>query len=151
MSDLEVIEIYFPPLAQTIELNTSEVESIEIQQALIIEQRSNDNLDWIIVSDNQPLQTLTNKGYYLSTTEICNVLLPINPQNKDTLQLYAGNSVQFIINKRTIEQIQYGDKATTLGITGQLANTAIGDHLKLMFFANKWLVLSGSQGNFHIN
>lgn len=153
MFQSEIIEIYNDPITQVIELNTSEIELLEIQQALVIQERfSNNEIDWISITDGQlSIQMQSSKGYFLFNTVNTNFILPLNPPNKSVIEIYAGNSMSFIIQQNAQDTIQFGDKSTTLGTSGQLANSSVGDHLKLMYYSSKWLVLSGSQGNFFIN
>lgn len=148
MFNSEIIEIY--DKSQTLEINTAEIELLEIQQAFVLNQSSL-SVSWQTITNGSPvIQMSVNKGYFIFNTVITNLVLPLEPSKGSVIEIYAGNETGFIINQNSHDQIQFGDKTTTLGITGQLANSSIGDHLKLIFLSDQWLVLSGSQGNYHL-
>lgn len=150
MSNFEIIEILSNPQTQTLEINTAEIELLEIQQAFVLNQGS-PSISWLTITNGSPIiQMSTNKGYFIFNTVITNLVLPLNPSKGSVIEIYAGNENSFIINQNSSDRIQFGDKTTTLGITGQLANSSIGDHLKLIFLSDQWFVLSGSQGNYHL-
>lgn len=147
----EIIEIYNNPLTQVLELNISEIEAIEIQQALVIQQQGSE-IEWISITEGQQsIQMVANKGYLLANSVITDLFLPLNPQNNQYLEIYAANQTSFIIKQSTTDRIRFGNQITSIGVTGQIAGTEIGDHLKLWFYSGIWRVLSGSQGNFHIS
>lgn len=97
---------------------------------------------WSVVTTNQTMQ-ITN-GYFANGSAQVVLTLPLTADIGDTIEVAAINANGWKIAQNAGQQIQVRNTATTVGVTGSLASTAIGDTARIVCFAENttWILLS---------
>lgn len=106
--------------------------------------------NWTTLTVSQAL--LPNEGYILANAAPASYSLPTVMEFGQSIQLASITAQVCTITQAAGQQIQFGNLATTLGVGGSIATSAIGDSLTLVCtVANTtFIVLSGSMGNWTI-
>ena len=101
---------------------------------------------WVTLAAGQPL--LINTGYFLNSPVPQNYQLPTVAAFGQLIALVNVNTGPFTIEQAAGQQIWFGNRATTLGVTGSIESLAQGDSLTLICFVPNTIfyVLGGAQG-----
>lgn len=111
-------------------------------------QSSDSGINWIAVTSSQLVR---NTAHIVDSLTLTNLTLPtIGLVQGDRIIIADQGSGGFQINQSAGEQIRYGNKQTTVGITGRLVSDEPGSAIELIFIASKWLAAPGSIGNFNL-
>ena len=105
-------------------------------------------IDWVVVSSSQLIK---NTAHIVNSFTLTNLILPvIGLAQSDRIIIADQGTGGFQINQATGEQIRYGNKETTIGITGRIVSSEPGSAIELIFLGLKWVVAPGSIGNFDV-
>ena len=109
---------------------------------------SDSGINWVVVSSSQLTK---NTAYVVNSFTLTNLTLPvIGLAQGDRIIIADQGTGGFQINQATGEQIKYGNKETTIGITGRIVSSEPGNAIELIFLGLKWVVAPGSIGNFDV-
>jgi hypothetical protein len=95
------------------------------------------------------LQMVTNNGYAANNAGQVTLVLPVTFAVGDIIEVAAFGAGGFQITQNAAQQIVVGIQSTTIGITGTVTSTQVGDSLVMKgIVANTSLmVIGGVQGN----
>ncbi len=104
-------------------------------------------LTWYVITGNQ--MASTQEGYFVDGVATVEVTLPIASSVGDTFSVCAKNANGWKILQDVGQQIFIGNQSTTVGATGYLESTMIGDSITLVCsVANtEWFAAIGFVGN----
>ncbi len=94
-----------------------------------------------------------NIGYFCVGGSVLNLTLPVISAFGDEISISLNGSAGFNILQYSTQRIRYGDRESTLGISGGLTTLNQGDSVRLVCsVANtRWNVIGGSIGNLTVN
>lgn len=105
-------------------------------------------ITWTVVTSPQMVK---NTGYIVDNLVLTPLNLPFtNLITGNTVAIVDKGSGKFQINQSSGQQIRYGDKQTTVGVTGRLISSEPGSAIELIFLENSWIVAPGAIGNFDV-
>lgn len=102
---------------------------------------------WTTISTSGAMQA--GVGYTVESSSLISLLLPGSTANAAKTAAFDRAGGLFRITQATGQQIRFGDRLTTPGITGRVDSTSIGDYLEMIWTGSEWLVTQ-SIGNFNV-
>ena len=105
-------------------------------------------INWITVASSQLVK---NTAHIIEAFTFTPLVLPAtNLALGDRIIIVDQGGAGFQINQSAGERIRYGNKETTIGITGRIVSSEPGNAIELIFLGLKWVVAPGSIGNFDV-
>ena len=90
-------------------------------------------LGWTNVSTTS--QTLAgNNGYYVTQAALTTLTLPASPTAGQVIEIVgtSANTAFWKIAQNALQQIFFGNSSTTVGVTGSITSSAVGDSIALL-------------------
>jgi hypothetical protein len=97
---------------------------------------------------NQARQLAVNNAYVVDSLSLSLLQLPATAAIGDRV-IVNLKSGSFRITQLASQQCQVGDKLTTVGLSGSILSTQIGDFIELIFLGTMWVSIA-IVGNFQI-
>jgi hypothetical protein len=95
------------------------------------------NLSWRVISGAESL--LANTGYAVNGLSLTSLILPAAVPNS-RLILYAYSAAGFRLQQSdSLDQIQVGDKFTSLGVSGRIESKGQGSCIELNRLSERWV------------
>lgn len=89
-------------------------------------------------------------GYICTALSLQTLTLPISFNSGDQIYISGQGTGLFRIAQNAGQQIQFGNRVTSLGISGRIDSLAQGDSLNLLAISSNTWVVSSSNGNFDV-
>ena len=105
-------------------------------------------INWTTVASSQLVK---NTAHIIEAFTLTPLVLPAtNLALGDRIIIVDQGGAGFQINQSAGEQIRYGTRQTTVGITGKIVSNEIGNAIELVFLGGIWVAAPGSIGNFDV-
>lgn len=109
---------------------------------------SADDVVWESISGSIVMQP--RRGYICNGVSLQILTLPVSANTGDRIYVSGQGSGLFRIAQNSGQQIRFGDRVTSLGLSGRIDAIATGDALTLLCVSSSlWAVLSPN-GNFEV-
>lgn len=107
-------------------------------------------LPWTTLVTGQTL--IINNGYFMANSANAIYTLPTIAALGQILQIINNSNYTITLAQNANQKIQFGNVATTLGVTGSIASNNIGDSITLICSVsnNNFMLLGAPQGNWAI-
>lgn len=94
-----------------------------------------------------------NTGYFVNSSALATLTMPAIMNTGDVIKVVRVGSGDFLIQQLDGQQIQFGNQATTLGVSGSIQSQNIGDAIDIVCWTpiSNFVVLDADGSDFLIN
>lgn len=106
------------------------------------------SISWENVTGSASLQS--GKGYVCTGLSLQSLTMPTASNPGEYIYISGQGTGLFRITQNTGQQIQFGNRSTSVGIAGRVDSLAQGDSLTLLCISTNFWTVSQSSGNFDV-